>query len=44
MLSLGDGDGEVVAEVPGHAYRAIADASEIAVELPPEAIKVLEWR
>ena len=44
VLSLGDGDGEVVAEVPGHAYRAIADASEIAVELPPEAIKVLEWR
>src|SRR5690606_33396244 len=45
VLTLGDEAGEVVAEVvaevPGHAYRAIAEAAEIAVELPPEAIKVL---
>jgi iron(III) transport system ATP-binding protein len=44
VLSVGDENQEVVAEIPGHAYRTIAEAPEIAVELPPEAIKVLEWR
>ncbi|HMR30848.1 MAG TPA: ATP-binding cassette domain-containing protein [Geminicoccaceae bacterium] len=43
VLAVGDGQ-EITAEVPGHAWRAIAEASEIAVELAPESIKVLEWR
>ena len=36
------GGQEIVAEVPGHAYRAIADAPHLAVELAPETIKVLQ--
>ncbi len=42
VLAIGEDGQEIVAEVPGHAYRAIADAPEIAIELPPEAVKVLE--
>ena len=32
---------EIVAEVPGHACRAIAEAARIGVELPAETVKVL---
>ena len=37
-----DGVGqEIVAEVPGHACRAIAEAARIGIELPAESVKVL---
>lgn len=32
---------EIIAEVPGHACRAIAEAARIGVELPAETVKVL---
>ena len=42
VLALGDSGQEIVAEVPGHAFKAIADAPHLAVELTPETIKVLQ--
>lgn len=42
VLTVGASNQEIVAEVPGHAYRAIADAPQIAIELAPETIKVLQ--
>lgn len=42
VLTVGTGNQEIIAEVPGHAYRAIADAPQIAIELAPETIKVLQ--
>jgi iron(III) transport system ATP-binding protein len=42
VLTVGDTDQEIVAEIPGHAYKAIAAAPHIAIELAPETIKVLQ--
>ena len=42
VLTLADTNQEIIAEVPGHAYRAIADAPQIAIELTPDTIKVLQ--
>nr|WP_246375023.1 ATP-binding cassette domain-containing protein [Pseudochelatococcus contaminans] len=43
VLSVGKGhEQEIVAEVPGHALRAISEAPSIAVRLPADAVKVLE--
>ncbi len=42
VLDVEGADNGIVAEVPGHAFRELASASRIAVELPRETIKVLE--
>jgi iron(III) transport system ATP-binding protein len=41
VLSV-DGGPEIVAEVPGNAWRSFAEASALAVEFVPQSIKVLE--
>jgi len=41
VLSVEGIEHEIVAEVPGHACKAIADAPQIGLELPAETIKVL---
>jgi iron(III) transport system ATP-binding protein len=42
VLDVGDSGKQIVAEVPGHACKAIADAPHVAIELRPETIKVLQ--
>lgn len=41
VLAL-DGGPRIVAEVPGHAWRALAESTSLAVELPPQALRILE--
>jgi iron(III) transport system ATP-binding protein len=42
VLGVDGAENDIVAEIPGHAFRDLAAAQHIAVELPPETIKVLE--
>jgi len=42
VLDVEGAESDIVAEIPGHAFRELANASHIAVELPRETIKVLE--
>ena len=42
FTSVEGADSDILAEIPGHAFRELADASHLAVELPRETIKVLE--
>ncbi|MCO5159029.1 MAG: ATP-binding cassette domain-containing protein [Aquamicrobium sp.] len=42
VLDVEGADNDIVAEIPGHAFRELANAPQIAVELPRETIKVLE--
>ena len=42
VLDIEGAERDVVAEIPGHAFKALAAAPHIAVEFPPETIKVLE--
>ncbi|MBE0693117.1 MAG: ATP-binding cassette domain-containing protein [Aquamicrobium sp.] len=41
VLDIEGAGQDIVAEVPGHAFKELAAASHIAVEFPPETIKVL---
>lgn len=42
VLDVGDSGKEIVAEIPGHACKAIVDAPHLAIEMRPETIKVLQ--
>ncbi len=41
VLDIEGAGQDIVAEVPGHAFKELAAAAHIAVEFPPETIKVL---
>ena len=42
VLDIDGSSQEIIAEVPGHACKAISDAPHVAIELRPETIKVLQ--
>ncbi len=42
VLGVEGADGDIVAEIPGHAFKDLAAAPHIVIELPPETVKVLE--